>query len=218
VVTQTEKNLYNTYLRISRSSRNKPFSYRKDFSDLDDSTALHLKRIYNLLSKYPHIKADDYFAAPFKVYPNADFFPLDFFAGMGGVNAYTVYMKQVQEMSPDSNEQIEFIQRSLKYIGMFCIKNGITLKQYPKHKTGVTYSWMKHVKKHEISIYSLMDFPEISNIISNTPEDERELFLGEMSRYFWGYKTKYIQSKLAKEFVEQGLKKVEKVIKSKNSE
>ena len=77
---------------------------------------------------------------------------------------------------------------------------------------------MKHVKKHEISIYSLMDFPEISNIISNTPEDERELFLGEMSRYFWGYKTKYIQSKLAKEFVEQGLKKVEKVIKSKNSE
>ena len=122
MITNAEKNLYNTYLRISRISRDKPFSYRKDFTDLDDKTAIHLNRISNLLFKYPHIDPEDYFRAPFKVYPNAEHFALEYYSGMGGVNAYTMYMKQLQEMPPDSDEQLEFIKRSLRHVGSFCIK------------------------------------------------------------------------------------------------
>lgn len=218
MISNIEKNLYNTYLRISRSSRNKPFSYRKDFSDIDNPTIVHLKRINNLLCKYPHIKPDDYFKAPFKVYPNADFFPLDYFSTMKGVNAYSIYRKQIQEMNPDSDEQIEFIRDSLKHIGAFCIKNKIRLNQYPKHKTGLTWDWMKHIKRHEISVYSLMEFPEIYNIITNMPDDEKELFLGDIGLYFLGYKNKYLKSQVAKQLVSEGMKKINKVINSKNNE
>lgn len=202
-------------MRVSRTAKNKPFSYRKDFSDMDDSALLFLKRISNLLFKYPHINPDDYFLSPYKVYPNAEHFTLEYYAGMGGVNAYSLYMKQIQEMSPDSDEQLEFIKRSLKYIGSFCIKHNITLKQYPTFKIGLTYEWMKQVKKHEISIYVLMEFSEISNIIQEVGEDEKELFLGEMGNYFWGYKSKYIQSKLAKELVKLGISKISEIVNNK---
>lgn len=215
MLTNTEKNLYNTYLRISRSSRNKPFSYRKDFTDLDDSSILFTKRIAILLAKYPHIEAEEYFTAPFKIYPTAEYFPLEYFAGMGGVNAYTIYMKQIQEMSPDSDEQLQFIKKSLRFIGQFCIKNNISIEGYPTFKTGVTYDWMKHVKRHEISVYVLMEFPEISNVIREAAEDEKELFLGEVGTYFWGYKTKYMQSTVAKELVREGISKINKIVNSK---
>jgi len=218
MITNIEKNLYNTYLRISRTAKDKPFSYRKDFSDMDDSTILHLKRISNLLHKYPHIMPDDYFMAPYKVYPNAEHFALDYYAGMGAVNAYSLYMKQLQEMPPDSDEQLEFIKRSLKTLGTFCIRNNINVCKYPTFKSGLTYEWMKQIKKHEISIYVLMEFSEISNIIKEVPEDERELFLGEVGAYYWGYKSKYMQSTLAKQLVNEGLDRINKVVNSKINE
>lgn len=218
MITNVEKNLYNTYLRVTRTAANKPFTYRKDFTDLDDSKQLFLNRIRNLLCKYPHIKPDDYFIAPFKVYPNADHFSLEYYAGMGAVNAYSLYMKQIQEMSPDSNEQIDFIRDSLKYIGAFCIRNKIKVEEYPTCKTGLTYDWMKHVKKHEISLYVLMEFPEIHNIIMGTAEDEKDLFLGDLGKYYLGYKSKYIQSSIAKQLVKEGISKIKKVINFKINE
>ena len=218
MVTEREKHIYNTYLRVSRTARNKPFTYRKDFSDLDDSTKLFLKRIDNLLIKYPHISVENYFIAPFKVYPNAEHFALEYFANMGGVNAYTTYMKQIQEMSPDSDEQLEFIKRSLKHIGLFCLMHKITLEQYPTYRTGLTYDWMKQIKKHEISIYALMEFSEIGDIIKEIADDEKELFLGDVGTFFWGYKTKYTQSKLANVLVKTGMEKINKIIKTKIKE
>ena len=156
--------------------------------------------------------------APFKVYPNSEHFALDYFAGMGGVAAYSTYMKQIQEMPPDSDEQLEFIKRSLKYIGSFCIRQKIQLSAYPTHKSGLTYDWMKHIKKHEISVYVLMEFQEISNIIKEVADDEKELFLGEVGTYFWGYKAKYNQSKFAKQLVSEGMNRIEKIINDKTSE
>lgn len=214
MITNVEKNLYNTYLRVSRTSKNKPFSYRKDFTDMDESTLLHLTRISNLLFKYPHISPEDYFLAPYKVYPNAEHFTIAYYAGMGAVEAFTIYMKQIQEMPPDSDEQLNFIKKSLRFIGTFCIKEKISIKDYPKYKTGITYDWMKHIKKHEISVYAIMEFSEISDIIQSAEEDEKELFLGDVGKYFFGYKSKYIQSKLAKQLMREGLAKISKIVDS----
>jgi len=217
MVTNQEKNLYNTFLRISRTSQNKPFSYRKDFSTLDESSLLYTKRIYNLLSKYRHIKAEAYFLAPYKVYPNKEYFPLEFYAKMGGVSAYTMYMRQVQEMKPDSEEQLNFIAESLQFIGSHCIRNNISLDEYPTFKTGVTYDWMKQIKKHEISIYALMEFSKVGDIIGSAQEDEKELFLGDIGVDFGHYRSKYIQSKTAKTLVREGTKRIKKVISNKNN-
>jgi hypothetical protein len=181
---------------------------------MDESTQLHLTRISNLLFKYPHINPDEYFLAPYKVYPNAEHFTIDYYSGMGAVEAFSIYMRQIQEMPPDSDEQLNFIKKSLKFIGSFCIKSKIEVKDYPNHKTGLTYDWMKHIKRHEISVYAIMEFPEVSSIIQAAAEDERELFLGDVGTYFFGYKSKYLQSTIAKQLMREGLEKISKIVKS----
>ncbi len=217
MVSGIEKNIYNTYLRISRTARNKPFSYRKNFDNLEDSICVSLHRINILLQKYPHIDPEDYFLAPYKVYPNEEYFEIEYFAGMGAINAYSIYMKQLQELPPDREEQLQFIKKSLRFLGMFCIKNKINISDYPTFKSGITYDWMKHVKMHQVSIYSLMDFPGISDIIQKSEQDEKNLFLGDISEYFWGYKSKYIQSKIAKKLVRKGIEKIENIINNKHN-
>ena len=212
-LTNTEKILYNTYLSTTRTARNKPFRYRKDFNNFDEKDAYHLKRISNLLYKYTHIDPVEYFKAPFIINPNDEHFGLDFYAGMGGVNAFTMYMKYIQELSPDSEEQLAFIRKSLKFIGTFCVKQKISLNEYPLYKTGVIYDWMKHLKQHQISVYALMEFSEVHNIIMEVTEDERELFIDNISKFFYGYKTKYLNSISAKKLVKEGIIRIQKVIK-----
>lgn len=214
-ITRTEKSLYNTYLYVSKTIRNKPFRYRKDFDNFDERDAYHLKRISTLLYKYPHIKSEMYFKAPYVIHPDDEHFSLDFYAGMGGVEAYRMYMKYIQELNPDDPEQLEFIKESLKFIGSFCVRQKIALEDYPKHKTGVTYNWMKHLKQHQISVYALMEFSGVNDIIMEAPEDERELFLGETGKYFLGYKTRYLNSILARKLVTEGIKRIQKVVDNK---
>lgn len=210
-ISSIEKNIYNTHLRISRTQQGKPFKLRKDFSNLNDSDKLSTRRIGIMLERYPHIDCEDYITAPYIVYPNAEYFPLSFYANMGGINAYTVYMNQLQEEDPDSDRQLKFIIKSLKFIGSYCIKNEINYKEYTTYKIGVTYEWMKQIKKREISIYSLMDFEGINDIIYNTPEDERELFLGKAGKDFLFYKEKYLKSDKAIKLVKKGTELIKQI-------
>lgn len=213
MITDYEKKIYNTYLRITRSIKNLPFTLRKDFDTLDATSRVAIHRIGSLLSRYPHITPDEYFTAPYKVYPSKEHFDIEFFAGQGAIHAFTIYRKQIQEAHVDSDESLKFIADSLKFIGSFCAKKHIQLNDYPTFKSGVTYDWMKHIKQYNISVYSLMEFSGINDIIANTPEDEKQLFLGDVGSRFLTFKVKYTQSQYAKPLVIEGLKKVELIIK-----
>jgi hypothetical protein len=46
-------------------------------------------------------------------------------------------------------------------------------------------------------------------------EDEKELFLGEVGTYYWGYKSKYMQSEFAKQLVKEGISKINKIVNEK---
>jgi len=212
MLTKFEQELYNTYLYVSRTSRGKPFKRRKDFSNFDEKQEMHLHRLSNFCRRYPHIKIDDYFKAAYEIYPDTELFDLSFFSRMSAVNTYTLYIKKQRQLPPDDDYQIERLKESLKFIAKFCSDNKINLEDYVNYKTGITYDWMKHLKRHQISVYVLMEFPEIYDIIMSVPEDERELFLGECGKYFLGYKTKYLKSVRAQHLVEEAVKRISKIV------
>jgi len=212
-MTDKEKQYYNLYLTVSRSSRNKPFKVRKDFTDFEkEADYISLHKINNLFINFPQIKPYLYFKAPFDVYPDQEYFPLDYFGTQKAIKTYTIYMKQLREQSPDAPTQIDFIKQSLHYIAMFCIKNDIPISQYVTHKKGITYSWTSHFKNYEISVYSLLEFPNLEVIISNIPKDEQELFLDTMATNIHSYKTRYNNSKTAKNIVKEGINKISKIV------
>jgi hypothetical protein len=218
-VTEDEKRFYNLYLKISRSARNKPFKYRKDFSNFESSdkgkvNLVHLKRIATLFRKFSHIDPEKYFKAPFDLYPDTEYFDLSFFSSRKAIKAYTIMMNKAREETPDTDDQIVFIKDSLRYIALFCIKENITLEDYITYKKGATYSWMKHVKQHNISMYSLLEFPETHSIISKTPRDELDLFLPSIADKIGAFKARYRSSQRAQKVVKEGLVRIKKFIEN----
>ena len=67
-ITLSEKNIYNKYLAVTRSSQGKPFKLRKQFDDLDDHKTACLKKLSLFFNKFKHVDMDDFFSAPWRIY------------------------------------------------------------------------------------------------------------------------------------------------------
>lgn len=218
MLSEKQKNIYNTHLATSRKLKNKPFKIRQNFDKLDQTTISILVKLEYLFDKYPDINIKTYFEAPYKVWPDKEYFPLEYFATHQATKAYTLYKKQLLTDDIDSKEVTDKIIDSLTFIAKFCIQNKMTLEEYYTHKTGVTYTWMKHVRRGNILPYVIFGFKNIDNIFYDSPEDERDLLLGKFGNDFYIYKGKYNKSSNTKNMVVEGLKRIEKwIIKNINT-
>jgi hypothetical protein len=108
-LTEFEKHIYNTHLRISRGRKGLPFKYRKDFSHQLDIVTNSLKKISIFLSKFPHIKLEDFIRAPYEIYSDQEHFDLDYYTTLKATKAYTLLMKRMEMLDPDNTEQLQNI-------------------------------------------------------------------------------------------------------------
>jgi hypothetical protein len=193
-VTDLEKRIYNKHLAVSRSLRNKPFKLKNDFTGFENDTRyIAVRRISILVNKYPDIDLDVYFMAPYKLYKDVEYFDLNYFASPRAIKTYTIYKQELAYKNPDT--QWDDVKKSLRYIGMFCIKNKIDLTEYPKFcLSGIEPEWVYQIKRSEINIYSLMEFSGIYDLIDKMPSDTKELFLGNYGTHFADYWTNYQRS------------------------
>jgi hypothetical protein len=193
-VTELEKRIYNKHLAVSRSLRNKPFKLKNDFTNFEeDSRYVSVRRISTLISKYPDIDLDLYFMSPYKLYKDVEYFDLNYFASPRAIKSYTIYKQEIAFKDPDT--QWEDVKKSLRFIGLFCIKNKIDLTEYPTYRrSGIEPEWVYQIKKSEINIYSLMEFSGIYDLIDKMPVDTKELFLGNYGMRFADYWANYQRS------------------------
>jgi len=203
-LTDLEKHIYNKHLAISKTERKKPFKLKKDFSDVSN-TDKHkfLKRIAILFIKHPDLDQDLFFKSPYKLYPDVGYFGLDYFSTMRAVRSYTIYKKQLFLQDPDS--QLEFAKDSLRFISNFCIQQEIHIHQYPYHKPSDIYTWMQHYKQNKISIYSIMEFPDIYSNIRNLSTDVQKFFVSDFVDQFQTIQTIYNNSKQIKPYIQKAL-------------
>lgn len=203
-LTELEKLLFNKHLAVSRSERNKPFRIRKDFTNIAN-TDKHkfLKRLSILFQKHPEINPDLFFKAPYKLYPDVQYFGLDYFSTMRAVKAYTTYKKQVFIQDPDS--QIEQVKDSLKFIAHFCIENNLYFHQYPYHRTTDLFTWMQHYKQNKINAYSVMEFPNIFSSVKSLAEDIQKIFVSEFVEQFQNLYSSYNKSQELKPYIQKAI-------------
>ena len=208
-MTKEEKEYYNLYLSVSRSSRNKPFRLRKNFDGFEEKPEyLSIKKLCAFFHKFPNVKPKAYFEAPYVIYEDEEFFDLKFFTSQKAIKAYTLYQKLKREENPDTKDQLDFLKDSLRFIGMYCLKNNIPVEKYTTHKEGITYAWMKHYRQHNISIYSLMELPGLLKSLNDIAPDESDLFLDDVAETIFTYKTRYNNSKSAKYILKAGTNKI----------
>ena len=78
--------IYNTYLRVSRTKKNLPFKLRKDFSDIQKEERYPiLLKLENFFKRNPYVNLNDFFEAPYHVYEDEKDFILDFYLSQKAV-------------------------------------------------------------------------------------------------------------------------------------
>jgi hypothetical protein len=205
-----EKYIYNSYLKYSRKGQ--PYTQRKDFSDMDPNTLAFIKKISLFLSRYPHIKTDDFFKAPFDLHPEDDYPKLQYFTTLSATKSYSIFKKKQENDDPE--KQIEHIKEAFRFIGMFCLENKIPLEKYSTHKTGYMLSWLNHYREHRVNPYSLMEINGIFDSLSSLQKDEIELFAKNLNENFVAYKSRYNSSIKTKTLVKEATNKIRNFIKN----
>jgi hypothetical protein len=215
MISDFEKYIYNLHLRTSRQQNNKPFNLRKDFNDLDDKSIAHLKKLSNFFNKHKEIEPSAFFLASYSIHKDEKFFELSHFISLKAIKAYTIFCSNVNNLDPDSDDQLTFTKKSLVFIYNFCKNNKIDITSYLSHKTNDIYSFLLHLKNRDINIYSLLGFEDLNafftksdlNILSFMFEDK---FLDKVNTK----KIKFLNSSKCKVLVVTGLDRFKKRLKN----
>jgi len=204
-----EQHIYNTYLRVSRQKRNQPFKYRKDFDSLDAVQANNLKKISIFLSKFQHIRLEDFIKAPYEIYTDELYFDLSYYTTLKATKAYTLFMKKKELLDPDTEEQLKSIIEALKYISDFCKEHRINIANYIEHQTGSSPSYILHLKEHRVNVYSLFGFSSFERSIrAQDPELIKFILSEDFLNTLSTFRLKFFASKKAKTLVELGIQKI----------
>lgn len=198
-LTDTEKKIYNIYLKNSRKGQ--PYQPRKNFDGLDPNTISYLFRISNFLKRYHHIDWNEYFESFNFLHPNEKYPSLNYFFSRNAIKTYALYQKQKEDRDPE--KQFDDIKKSVKFIAMFCLQNKIYLEDYIYHKTGYMYSWLNHYREHRVNPYSLMEIGNILSVLDKIPKDELYLFATNLQENIVAFKNRYIQSPKTQEYVKK---------------
>ena len=210
-ISELERLIYNKHLAVSRSVKNKPFKVKKNFDDVVSSEKhKFLKRLAILFRKHPEIDINTFFEAPYKLYPDVEYFGLDYFSTMRAIKSYTTYKKIIFVQDPDM--QIDSVKESLRFITRFCVENKIYLHQYPNHSSSDLFTWMTHYKQNKINIYTMMEFPNIFSSVQTLAEDVRRFFVQDFVDQFKDLHAKYNSSRELKPFLKKALPTVNNFI------
>lgn len=154
-LTDSEKNIYNTFIATGRSIQSKPFTLRKDFTKLDDKSYILLKKLSYFFNKYPHIRYSEFFSAPYSYYGKENYFDLQYFTTIKAVKCYSLYQKQKELENPDNINIINFCKECCTFIYKYCKENNLTLEEYKTHTVGNLPVILQHLKEHKINFYTI---------------------------------------------------------------
>ena len=200
-----EKNVYNTFLRVSRTAQNKPFRIRKNFKNFEDTdNYLFVKKIAMFLNKYKHVSVDDFFMAPYKTYSDTDYFELKFYTTQKAIKTYSLYVQSLQNADPDSADQIKFTTDSLYFIYQFCRDKNINLSEYIDHKDGPTSSFITHLSQSKVNIYSLFGFNNFEQKMRGNDPDVVKFIIPNIVENLGNFRSRFYSSAKLKDIVKDG--------------
>jgi hypothetical protein len=207
-LTEQEKKIYNTYLQASR--RGKPFTYRKNFSNINSDTYVHLKKLSSFFKHNPTVGISEYFSAPFEYYKDEEYFDLGFFITPRAIKCYTLYKQKQEKQNPDSVEVIKQCKECCVFIYKFCKDNHITLDEYARKTIGTTPAFLQHLREHKINFYTLHGL-EIEKNIFSEDNDLLDFFIKDFKLIYEETRINFLKSNQLKRVIRESIK----IIKNK---
>jgi len=205
-LSEEQKRIYNNHLAISRKMRDKPFRIRKNFDELDTNKTQTLEKLNRMFNSYPNIDVQLFFEAPYFLYQDMEYFDLDYFTTQKAKKDYTQYIKQIQLMSPDSEESLKRLISGLKFISNFCNEHNLTLDEYVLFSEKNIPSMLEHLKNHKINFYVLHALG-VSKI--NIENRILEFMFSDFWKTFQKTKNMFYTSNKMKELAKKAIEKIQ---------
>jgi hypothetical protein len=204
--------IYNTYLSVSRGSKNAPWRPRKNFDKFEDTPdGFICQKLELFFKKFPQLSPYEFFRAPYEIYKDEDHFPLNFYTTQKAIAVYSNFQKQKKEESPDTEDQILDIKKSLKVIACKCVEEKITLEQYCTSKDGYTYRPVVDFANKMINVYVLIKLPFFESQLNSLNLQDKELYLKGVYNSISKYKMRLNTSIRAKNVIDEGIKIITKI-------
>ena len=214
-MTEFEKYVYNTFLRVKRIEQNKPFRARKNFDKFEDSDDYpYVKKLGMFFNKFSHIKMNNFFTAPYRVYTDSvEQFDLKFYTSPRSTKLYGIYAEQLDSENPDTEHHISFIKESMLYMFQFCRDNKLTFEQYKEHMIGDVHTVLLHVRDKKISPYAVYGIGDLGDIVKKYPAEFLDFVAGKnFAERVDLYRSRYYNSRKAKHITNQGITKLTKIL------
>ena len=214
-MTEFEKSIYNTFLRVKRVEQNKPFRARKNFNEFEEGPDYpYVKKLGMFFNKFSHIKKTDFFTAPYKVYNDSvEQFDLKFYTSPRATKLYGIYAEQLDSEDPDSTHHIEFIKESMLFMFQFCRDNKLTFEQYRDHMTGDVHTVLLHVRDKRISPYTVYGIGDLGDIVKGYSAEFLDFVAGKnFHERVDLYRSRYYNSRKANKITKQGITKLTKIL------
>ncbi len=211
-MTAAEKQIYNTFLEVSKKINDKPFRYRKNFEKFDDEKFIIVNKLSNFFRKFEHINVKDFIEAPYFVY-NENYFDLKFYLSPKAIKTYTLYHDNYLLNNPDSDQTLTKIKESFDFIKEYCKTHNIHLKEYInycEHLSGngsVYNTFLTHLKNRNINFYVLFAFSRLDSALKRIDREAIELYCPALNRLNY-IRTKFYSSSKAKVLI----KKIQEVL------
>lgn len=205
----SEKIIYNVFLKISRTQAGLPYRFRKQWHGFEETPQYkHVLRLKNFFSRNKSVDINEFFAAPFTIYPGESGFDLAFYSSPKAIKIYTLAQKKKLYLPPDDSFHLNNIAKGLKYIWRFCQENNIKLRDYPTFKNGVHPIFITHIKERRVSIYNMFAFDSFEGELLKCDAETLRFILDETYDNIAVFRTKYLNSNQAKKLASLGLKKL----------
>tara|TARA_Y100001963_G_C6777051_1_gene447886 strand:- start:165 stop:818 length:654 start_codon:yes stop_codon:yes gene_type:complete len=211
-LTKYEENIYNCFLKSSR--KNKGYTPRKNFKNLDDEKYVIIKKISKTL-KNKKIDPQLFFDAPYKLH-NENFINFKYFSTFAAIRSYRTYTEQLELTDPDNLFNITRLRNSMKFIYQECIDNNLDkTSDYLQVQKGIYPNYILDLKKDNISFYSLISLglsEENINLEKNIVEFAKKGFYNMLS----SLRSRYVFSKKIKPLSIKLIKTIDKILKNDN--
>jgi hypothetical protein len=213
MISEFQKQIYNNHLVSSRKAKGEAFKIKKDFTNLEGDKVMALEKLEKLFNSYPNLIQEDFFMAPHKIYPDYEYYSLEFYTKQKAIKCYTDYVKQLEIQDPDSPDSLRRLADSLKFVIRYCIENNLQLSDYELNIEGTMPCFVEHLKTHKINYYTLhaLTFkkPKVESRIL-------EFVFPDFYQTFQITKNKFFASKKMKEFAKQAKEKQHTKLTEKN--
>lgn len=205
-----EKSIYNEYLRAQR--KGKPFTPRKDFSEIEDEQFVLLKQLASFFASFSNIKPRDFFNAGFA---NSDYQPLNFFKTLKAIKLYNIYIAE-QLSNADEEWTINFVKESMVFIFTFCRDNNIAVDKYLDITSPAGLPWfVVHLKELKVCLFALFAIQDFENKLYCNIDDVAVVLGDEFLKELPKHRTNFFASKKCKNIARQGLNLIKQTNKPK---